>query len=166
MFFVRTAVEADLPKVSALLGAAWHQTYDRMIGAGAVAAVTAAWHSVPALKTRLAMPASEFVVADDGRQIGGMGFASMDPKAKGKVALHMLYVAPALQRQGIGRDLFAELETCFPDADRMALDVALDNGDAIRFYERLGFAGGAEHDATLPGGVTLRHLAMEKPLEF
>ena len=72
MFFIRSASEADLAKVSALLGRSWHATYDGLYGADKVSEITGSWHSVEALKRRLVQPDAEFVVADDGKVIGGM----------------------------------------------------------------------------------------------
>ena len=73
MFFVRTASERDLAKVSALLAETWHATYDALYGADKVRESTARWHSVPALKARLERKDSEFVVADNGKELAGMG---------------------------------------------------------------------------------------------
>lgn len=140
MFFVRTASERDLAKVSALLAETWHATYDAVYGADKVAEITAKWHSVQALAEKLKRKDAEFVVADDGKTIGGMGYAAMS-KAEPTVAmLQNLYVLPRFQGQGIGRDLFAELETCFPDAKVMRLEVDPQNAKAISFYEVHGFA--------------------------
>lgn len=139
MFFVRTAHEADLEKVSKLLSETWHATYDAVYGVEKVNELTARWHSVAALKARLQMKNAEFVVADDGRQLAGMAFAAMSPARAKTVILHQLYVHPRFHRQGVGRDLFAELETCFPDASTMQLDVEPQNAAAIAFYEAHGF---------------------------
>lgn len=140
MFFVRTATERDLPQVSALLAEAWHATYDAFYGAARVSEITAKWHSVEALKAQLARPDAEFVVADDGKALAGMGYAAMSKTEPGIAVLHQLYVLPQYQRQGIGRDIFAELETCFPDAKKMRLEVAPENTPAIGFYTAHGFA--------------------------
>ncbi|MGV3551838.1 N-acetyltransferase family protein [Rhizobium sp.] len=166
MFFVRSASQADLPKVSALLGRSWHATYDAIYGAEKVAEITASWHSLDSLKRRLARPESEFVVADDGKRIGGMAYAAMDKDETDVVHLHQLYVEPDLTGQGIGRDLFAEVETCFPSAKRMRLEVEAKNEGAVRFYAGLGFvevgwtkdSGGDKSD--IPGMI------MEKVLSF
>lgn len=139
MFFIRSAAAADLKAVSALLGRSWHATYDDLYGADKVATLTAAWHSVAALKARLDRPDSEFVVADDGSRIGGMAYAAMADGEADVAILHQLYVEPDLTGQGIGRDLFAEVETCFPAARRMRLEVEPKNEKAIRFYVGLGF---------------------------
>ncbi len=164
MFFVRTASERDLPKVSALLAETWHATYDALYGPDKVSEITAKWHSVPALTEKLKRKHAEFVVADDGRVLAGMGYAALS-EADPKVAvLHQLYVLPQYQRQGVGRDLFAELETCFPDARVMRLEVEPKNTAAIAFYEAHGFARAGETADCGNGRSGIPALILEKPL--
>jgi ribosomal protein S18 acetylase RimI-like enzyme len=166
VFFVRSASPADLQKVSDLLGRSWHATYDALYGADKVAELTVSWHGVPALKERLARPDSEFVVADDGRSIGGMAYAAMDKDEADVVNLHQLYVEPDLLGQGIGRDLFAEVETCFPAAKRMRLEVEPQNERAMRFYAGLGFheVGWTKNCGADQSGIPA--MIMEKTLSF
>ncbi len=164
MFFVRTAGEQDLEKVRALLGETWHATYDHIYGAEKVGELHASWHSPAALKARLANKNSEFLVADDGRTIGGMGYAAMSKEMTKTVMLHMLYVSPRHQRQGIGRDIFAELETCFPDAEIMRLEVDLQNEPAIAFYKAHGFVEVGRSDNSGQGQSGLPTVIFEKPL--
>jgi ribosomal protein S18 acetylase RimI-like enzyme len=166
VFFIRSAGDADLLQVSALLGRSWHATYDAIYGAEKVAALTASWHSVEALKARLTRPDSEFVVADDGTRIAGMAYAAMDRDEGDVVILYQLYVDPDLTGQGIGRDLFAEVETCFPAAKRMRLEVEPKNEKAIRFYKGLGFAevGWTKNCGSAESGI--QALIFEKELIF
>lgn len=164
MFFVRTASESDLPNVSALLAETWRATYDGIYGADKVSEITSKWHSVPTLAEKLKRKDAEFVVADDGRVLAGMGYASLskaDPKV---VILHQLYVLPRYQRQGVGRDLFAELETCFPDARLMRLEVEPKNTAAIAFYEAHGFAQAGETAHCGDGQSGIPALIFEKTL--
>lgn len=149
MFFIRTATDRDLPQVQALLKETWHATYDAILGVEQVNALTAKWHDMASLKRRLATRDAEFVVADDGKQLAGMGYAAMASSDPNLAILHQLYVLPAHQGHGIGGDLVAELETCFPNASRMRLEVLSANARAIRFYQSLGFEQTAtiENDA-------------------
>lgn len=164
MFFVRTAHEADLQKVSRLLAETWHATYDGLYGAGKVDELTGRWHSVAALKARLAMKNAEFVVADDGRELAGMAFAAMSADHPKTAVLHQLYVLPRFHRQGIGRDLFAEIETCFPDAEVMRLEVEPQNAGAIAFYEAHGFVKAGETSNCGDGQSGIPAFIFEKPL--
>ncbi|MCJ8518950.1 N-acetylglutamate synthase-like GNAT family acetyltransferase [Pseudorhizobium tarimense] len=139
VYFVRTAGEEDVEKIRALLAETFHATYDPFYGAEKVTQLIAGWHSPAAIRSRIGKKDGEFLVADSGRDIGGIGYAAMYPKMEKTVMLHQLYVRPSVQGEGIGRDIFAELETCFPDTEIMRVEVALQNLRAISFYERLGF---------------------------
>jgi ribosomal protein S18 acetylase RimI-like enzyme len=137
--FVRTASERDLDAIRALLEETWHATYDSIYGVGRVAAITAEWHSTAALRDQLRRPHSEFLVADDGKAIGGMAYASADESGH-TVMLHQLYVRPASQGRGIGGLLLDEIASCFPDADKVRLEVAQENASAVAFYLAQGFS--------------------------
>ncbi len=136
MFFVRTAISTDIPAIRDVLATTWRETYVPFYGAEKVEELIADWHSEAAVKRRLALPNAEFLVADDGTQIGGVAFATMIEKT---ISLHQLYILPHLQRQGIGQMLFAEIESCFMDANIIALEVEPRNTAAIAFYEAHGF---------------------------
>jgi ribosomal protein S18 acetylase RimI-like enzyme len=166
VFFIRSAAERDLETVSNLLDVTWHATYDSIFGVEQVNQMTAAWHSVPALKMRHARPDSEFLVADDGKRLGGMAYAAKSRRHKGRILLYQLYILPEFQRQGIGRDMFAELETCFPDASSMRLEVIAANDKAISFYKHLGFAFVEDENPDVSEKPGVSVLLMEKKLTF
>ena len=165
MYFVRTAGERDLEKVRALLAESFHATYDGLHGRARVEDLIAHLFSPAALKARLVRKDAEFLIADDGRNIGGMGYAAMSQQLTKTVMLHLLYVRPALQRQGIGRDIFAELETCFPDAEIMRLEVEPQNAAAIAFYQMHGFTEVGRNENNGAGQSGIPALIFEKPLE-
>ncbi len=139
MFFVRTAGEEDVEKIRVLLAETFHGSYDPFYGADQVGKMVSGWNSANAIRARIGKRDGEFLVADDGRKLGGIAYAAVYPKMAKTVMLHQLYVRPTCQNEGIGRDLFAEIETCFPDAEIMRVEVALPNVRAMSFYERLGF---------------------------
>lgn len=160
VFFVRTASERDIDPVRVLLTETFRSTYEPFYGPEKVRELMVAWHSPAALKERVKTKGGEFLVADDGKRLGGMGYASMSAKMTKTAVLHQLYVHPKFQRQGVGRDIFAELETCFPDAEIMRLEVEPRNAAAIAFYEGVGFV---EVDRIETKGLT--SIIMEKVLE-
>ncbi|WP_179040097.1 GNAT family N-acetyltransferase [Rhizobium leguminosarum] len=165
MYFVRTAGERDLEKVRDLLAESFHAAYDGLHGRAKVDELVAHLFSPAALKARLVRKDAEFLVADDGRNIGGMGYAAMSQELTKTVMLHLLYVRPALQRQGVGRDIFAELETCFPDAEIMRLEVESQNAAAIAFYRTHGFTEVGRNENSGAGQSGIPALIFEKALE-
>ncbi|WFP61127.1 GNAT family N-acetyltransferase [Mesorhizobium sp. WSM4904] len=160
--FVRTASERDLAAIRALLVETWHATYDAVYGARRITEITDDWHSIASLKARLTRPNSEFLVADNGKRLGGMAFASVteDPKI---VLLNQLYVHPDCQRRGIGRSLLDEVEASFPEARSLRLEVEGANSPAIAFYEANGFRP-AGRTADCGGGSGMPALILEKRL--
>ena len=148
--WVRTAAERDLPEINRLLVTTWHDTYDAIYGVEKVNEITDAWHAVPVLKQRLVQPNSEFLVIDSGERLLGVAFAStQDGKT---IDLHQLYVLPDVQGQGAGGLLLDEIWTCFPDAERIRLEVEESNHKAVAFYQRKGFVEiGRTGDCGEPG---------------
>jgi ribosomal protein S18 acetylase RimI-like enzyme len=136
--FVRTASERDLQAIRALLVETWHATYNSIYGADRVEEITDDWHSIASLKARLVRPNSEFLVADDGKRIGGMAYAAAT-KDPAIVMLNQLYVSPDLQRSGLGDMLLREIEDSFPEARIIRLEVEPANAAAVAFYTANGF---------------------------
>ena len=137
MFFIRTAGKRDLPAVQILLKQAWRDTYVSLYGEEETQRLSAEWHSIEALEAQLKRPNSEFVIADNGAEIGGMAYASQS--ADQSVKLHQLYVVQASKGKGLGSDLLAEIEESFFDAPSFSLEVAPENVTAIAFYKAKGF---------------------------
>jgi len=162
MMFIRTAGEADLAAIRDLLTTTWHATYDAIYGPEGAAEITREWHAMPALRARLGRPRSEFVVADDGRRLGGAAFAAA-AAAPQVVTLFLLYVAPDLQARGIGGELLAEIEASFPEAKTLRLEVERQNAAAIRFFEKHGFASTPEEDGE-PRDGAISITVLEKAL--
>ena len=161
--FVRTASERDLEAVRALLVETWHATYDAIYGVEQVTDITNDWHSLQSLKARLARPNSEFLVADDGKRVGGMAYAAATADLN-SVMLHQLYVHPSLHRTGLGTMLLHEIENSFPEARTLRLEVEAANASAVAFYRSNGFVPAGE--TANCGGPTsgISALIMEKTL--
>jgi len=161
--FVRTVTLRDIDAVRDLLVATWHDTYDAIYGVERVHDITDQWHSVAALKSRLDQPHSEFLVADDGSSLAGVAFATGSAEDKA-VTLHQLYVRPGRQGQGIGSMLLDEIETCFPDADRLRLEVEEANEKAVAFYQQQGFAKVGETADCGQAGSGIPAAIYERPI--
>ena len=163
-YFVRTATERDLPAIRSLLIAAFEDTYVPIHGAEKVAALNADWNSETVLRSCLKDPSGEFLVADNGKQIGGVAYAAPSRMKPKTIGLIKLYVAPGLKRQGIGQSLLEEVEACFPAAERLRLQVDVENTSAIAFYQANGFSmdGRTENCGTGETGIPAYY--MEKPI--
>ncbi len=123
-----------------------------------------AWHSPAAITQRIHRPDAEFLVAENGEYIGGIAYAAMSRRDPKVANLNQLYVHPLWQRQGIGTDLFAEIETCFPDAERLRLEVTTENDRAIDFYMAHGMAEVGRTKNAGTAETNIPALIMEKSL--
>lgn len=139
MFFVRSASPRDVDAVHAILAASWRETYGAVLGREHLDHLIATVHSPARILEKINRPDGEFLVSDNGGALGGFAFATQSGEGT-TVHLDHIHVAPGLHRNGIGRDLFAEIETCFPGAKRLTLEVATENHRAIAFYEAHGMA--------------------------
>ncbi len=163
MFFIRTASPADAERIRDLLVKSWRETYTPIHGAATVEPIIARWHTLEAVKANINARNGEMLVADNGTDLAGVAFAVAD-RVAGKVELKQLYIHPAHQRRGIGRDLFAEIETCFPGVNTLELEVDPKNGSAVAFYAAHGMeiSGNVEScggDADIPALKMTKKLA-------
>lgn len=163
-YFVRSAGRADLAAIGALLRETWHATYDAIYGVARVREITGSCHAVDALAARLRRPTSEFLVADDGSRLGGMGFAASGGVDGRAIVLHQLYVRPGAQGQGVGPMLLAEIEASFPGAERIRLEVESANMRAVAFFRKAGFAAVAPAGERADGSLGVPAMIYEKRL--
>ncbi len=75
-------------------------------------------------------------VAKDGDRIMGVCRVIIE---KDSNELKMLYVHPEYQGKGIGKALWEESKKLFNENNRIFVNVATYNNQAIKFYEKLGF---------------------------
>ncbi len=152
---IRHAVADDLPAVSELLAATWHDTYDALLGADWVNEVSGRWHAVENLREQLDVPGTSFLVAvDQGRIVGHI---LVDERKPPVLVITRLYVLPAHQRGGVGERLLAAAIAEHPASEVLRLDVEARNEKGIAFYRRDGFR---ETGRCMVEGS--EHLIMEK----
>ena len=163
MFFVRTVMQRDLPRVREVLVQTWHATYDGIYGEEKVREITDRWHTIERLEEQRHRPHSEFLVADNGEVVGGMAYASQTDKI---INLHQLYVHPDFHGGKTGLHLLIEIENSFLDAEFIHLEVEEKNEKAIRFYEKYGFREIGKTSNCGEQGSGIPALILEKPIVF
>ncbi len=92
-----------------------------------------------ALRARLQRKHSEFVVADNGSELAGMGYAAMSESLEKTAVLHQLYVLPKYQRHGVVATCSRELETCFPIGTHAGGGGSRRTCTPLAFYRAHGF---------------------------
>ena len=148
--FVRTAGRPDVLAIRELLAEAWVDTYQPLHGEEVVRKLTAAFHAPAVLEGQVDRPNAEFLVADDGKRLGGVAFASSAEEGK-HVTIHQLYVRPGMQGRGIGSMLLDEICDSFPDATRFRLEVdAVNEGRSPSTSLRVSWRSGRCQIAARP----------------
>jgi len=143
---VRPGRPEDAPAVQQVARAAWHATYDDLLGREAVEQRVASWFDPDRLVDDDVRPDERpfLVAADDGV----VGFVEAAPR-DGAYHLYRLYVHPDRWREGIGGRLLERVEAAAHErgADRLTVSVLADNELAVVFYEESGFERiGESHD--------------------
>ena len=159
---MRTASERDLQAVSSLIAETAHATFDPLWGVETVENINTVYYSVVELRKKLDRPRSEFLVADDGKVIGGVAFAAAEGDDARIVELGFLLVRPDLQGHGIGGMLLEEIEASFFESELMRVtEVDERNARALAFYAGAGYV---EVSRKLGANVPTTLLTLEKPL--
>lgn len=161
-FIIRNATSSDLPALSDLLIATWHDTYDGIYGAERVTDITNRWHSVPALERGLNVSGSQFLLAEVDGKIAATAYARRGEG--GVVKLDRLYVAPDQQGLGLGFKLLSAVIDAYPNATYLELEVEPRNAGARAFYERQGFAVTGHGQDCGGQGDGIEHLIMTREL--
>ncbi|MEM7113652.1 MAG: GNAT family N-acetyltransferase [Chloroflexota bacterium] len=142
MITFRRAEASDAPQIAKLHATSWRNSYrgmlsDRFLDEEVVADRLAVWQ-----KRLHNPPPSQFVLLAERDQmlLGFLGlFAAAHPRWG--ALLDNLHVRQEAQGQGLGKRLMQEtvvwIEANYPDAG-LYLWVFASNGQAIRFYEKLG----------------------------
>jgi predicted N-acetyltransferase YhbS len=148
---VRLVTPADAEAVRAVLVETWHATYDVLMGADRVTAITDDWHAVERLRRQCGVAGSVFLLAEVGDAV--VGTVSMRCADDG-LGLDRLYVAPGWQGRGIGALLLREAVRMLGDAEPIRVEVHAGNAASIAFYAYQGF---------VPVGREGEDLVMRRP---
>jgi ribosomal-protein-alanine N-acetyltransferase len=93
-------------------------------------------------RSLLNSPRAVSTIAEDEQILAGFAVAQT-VRARGSFVGHIVTidVAPAFRRRGIGHLLMESLESTLRSAgaERLRLEVAVNNSPALRFYDGLGF---------------------------
>jgi GNAT superfamily N-acetyltransferase len=137
---VRVSNPGDVGAIQRVARAAWHAAYDDILGEDLVETVLEERYVDEAIEAGITHDAQDFFVAVRDETV--LGYAHVGPHPPRRVhQVYRLYVHPDEWRQGIGRQLLAEVEQALYDRDvqRYEVEVFADNEVGIAFYEATGF---------------------------
>jgi ribosomal protein S18 acetylase RimI-like enzyme len=138
---VRHARRDEIPVVQRLAHAVWHEHYPGIITVGQIEYMLARGYADDVLAGFIGRPdrGLELALIDD-EPAGFAAWYLTDDPAEAK--LDKLYVLPSRQRRGLGAALLVRVDELARAAGamRLVLNVNKHNVQAIRAYERYGFA--------------------------
>ncbi len=155
----------DLPEIQRLAHDIWHAHYPGIITREQIGYMLERGYATGVLEEFIDGPDSGIELAlADGLRVGfAAWYATGTP---GEVKLDKLYVLQAYQRQGVGARLIArvESEAKLAGATTLVLNVNKNNTQAIRAYEKHGFAIRASVEVDIGHGFVMDDYVMAKPL--
>jgi ribosomal protein S18 acetylase RimI-like enzyme len=159
------ATEADLAAVAELAGVIWRRHYPGIITDEQIEYMLALGYSHPALSRFIEEEGAGLDLARIGKRLAG--FAAYYPIDGGReLKLDKLYVLQELQGRGVGSQLIAKVEAAARAQSRgtLILQVNKNNAQAIRAYEKNGFAIREAVVVEIGNGFVMDDYVMAKPL--
>jgi GNAT superfamily N-acetyltransferase len=155
----------DVSEIQRLAHDIWHAHYPGIIAVEQIDYMLERGYATGVLEELLDGPESGIEIAMvDGRRVGfAAWYATGTP---GEVKLDKLYVLQAYQRHGVGARLIARVESAakLSGATTLVLNVNKNNSQAIRAYEKHGFAVRAAVEVDIGRGFVMDDYVMAKPL--
>lgn len=124
---IRTASEADLPRLLAIQAAAFPDPHRTLLRSGVRAGLALVALDGPVAPDEVTVP---------GNDVAGYALFTVD---EASVYVAELAVAPGHRRRGHGHRLLAAVAARHPGRDQLRLTTRVDNEDARAFYASLGF---------------------------
>jgi ribosomal protein S18 acetylase RimI-like enzyme len=139
MITIRRATPDDAAKISALLAASWHRTYDDLMSIAEVNKMTSIAHAPDKLIAEINAPSIVTLVAVDENQLV-QGVVKVEKRENAELYLDRLHIEPSAFGTGLADQLFnAAIKAAGPH-ESISLEVLQGNDRAIGFYVKRGFS--------------------------
>jgi len=162
---IAAATEADLGAVAALAGTIWRRHYPGIITHEQIEYMLARGYSHAALSRFIREEGAGLDLARLGERLAGFA-AYHRGEQPGETKLEKLYVLQDAQRRGVGSRLIACVESAARADGRstLILNVNKNNVQAMRAYEKNGFAVREAVVVDIGGGFVMDDYIMAKAL--
>ncbi|QLD85414.1 GNAT family N-acetyltransferase [Natronomonas halophila] len=148
---VRPATDDDVEAIQDVAWDAWYAAYGGFLSPSTIESGLTEYYDEELLAAAVDHDDIAFYVAERDGEV--VGFASAEQTWADEVELHTIYVDPDYWGEGIGPELFEEIEAWADEqgVDRIACAVFSDNTVGTQFFESLGFEEGTEASGEVAG---------------
>jgi ribosomal protein S18 acetylase RimI-like enzyme len=165
MIQIQQASIQDIPLIHELAKEVFFATYEPLQPKEKVAHLFSLMYNIPALTEQMERKNHVFLLCKD--ESGYLGYASYEFNYKGtnKTKIHKIYVMPAAQGKGVGKEMINAIAAISQQnkIPTLLLDVYRHN-PAIQFYEKLGFKNVGEQVTDVGNGFVMDDFLMEKTI--
>lgn len=133
---IRIGTAEDIAAVQEIARVSWNDAYEGIIPASVQTLFLEKSYSVPMLEMRLKRT-TLLIAEEDGEPVGFANFTKADED--GDAELIAIYLKPAHQGRGYGRQLLQSGLSYLPDGTRLFVYVESENRSGRSFYEAMGF---------------------------
>jgi ribosomal protein S18 acetylase RimI-like enzyme len=140
---IRKAALQDLPLIQQLAQEIWWPTYEAYISEAQISFMLTQIYNLEALKAQMEEGHTFILLYQDEKAVGFSSYSFSHTVCK----IHKLYILPALQGMGAGKQImnYISAEAFANGATLLRLNVNRNN-PALHFYQRLGFCIAEEVD--------------------
>ncbi len=163
MIIIRDAITDDIPLIRRLALDIWPDAYQEIIPKEQLDYMLDLIYSTNALDHQMRMGQRFLLIEENGTPKGFAGFGEVDPP--GTYKLHKLYVLPAKQGSGLGRQLITHVMNLVQALEGKALVLNVNrHNKAKSFYEKMGFRVVREEDIDIGRGYYMNDYVMQYAL--
>lgn len=164
---IREATLGDIAVIRALADRIWRACYPGIITLGQIDHMLSRMYDADRIRDEMQSRQIRYLLVAPSQEDEAIGFAAYGPGDRpGEMLLHKLYIDPARQRLGLGSALLGEVirRSASAGAASLSLRVNRRNLQAVRAYEKNGFAITAEDCADIGGGYVMDDFIMSRPI--
>jgi diamine N-acetyltransferase len=157
MLHLSKAGPADADAIAQLAENIWRLHYVPIIGADQVEYMLSTMHSAEKIREQMKAGQTYCFIKQNEEAIGYVAWSK--PREE-ELFIHKLYVHPAKQGKGVGRQIFADILELNPEVNTIRLTVNRNNYKSINFYFRVGFTIEEVKDFDIGNGYFMNDFVM------
>ncbi|WP_293896375.1 GNAT family N-acetyltransferase [Flavobacterium sp.] len=162
MIEINKNIDKNFTTVRAIAKEVWPIAYGAILSQEQLDYMMEMMYSVPSLQKQADEKGNRFVVVTENKIPVGFAAYEFNYNKKPKTRVHKIYILPAHQGNGIGKQLIDFIANEAKQRHQKALVLNVNKKNiAIRFYERIGFTVISEEVIDIGNGYVMDDYVME-----